>query len=77
MKVYVELDKDEKKLFKKIEKITFTDYEIKDDKIEVESLLNTIKDLYVYHERLEEEFEDYKDYVKDNYKYVPQEEQYM
>lgn len=38
------------------------------DLLSIEDLLGIIQDLYYENERLKEEFEDYKQYVADNYK---------
>lgn len=60
MQVKIILNED---LKKDVSEITMTKYE---DKLEdIECL---IKDLISYYYNLEEEFEDYKEYVKDNYK---------
>lgn len=45
----------------KISKITSTEYK------ELEDIECLIEDLIYYYEHLEEEFEDYKEYVKENY----------
>lgn len=59
MRVRILLDED---LLKRISEITMTRY---DDKLEdIESM---IEDLVYYYHQLEEEFDDYKEYVKENY----------
>ena len=68
MKVRIEFDED---MLKKVSEITMTKYDNTLGDIEC-----MIEDLISYYYNLEEEFEDYKQYVQDNYKVIPDEEQY-
>ena len=77
MNSYYYLDKDLKKVIEKASKITFTQYEMFGDFIEAEQLLYILQDLIGEFEGLEEEFEDYKQFVQDNYKQMTIEEQIM
>lgn len=45
------------------------------DFISIEELYKTLEDLSCDYERLKEEFEDFKQNVEDNYKFMPTEEQ--
>lgn len=56
----------EQKLIDKIEEITLTDYQFKDGETENADLI--IDDLVMAYENLLEEFNDFKEYVEDNYK---------
>jgi hypothetical protein len=77
MNSYYYLDQDLKKVIENASKITFTQYETFGDFIESEQLFNIVKDLIGEFEGLEEEFEDYKRFVEDNYKQMTIEEQVM
>lgn len=56
----------EQKLIDKIEEITLTDYQFKDGETNNGDLI--IDDLVMAYENLLEEFNDFKEYVEDNYK---------
>lgn len=56
----------EQKLIDKIEEITLTDYQFKDGETKNGDLI--IDDLVMAYENLLEEFNDFKEYVEDNYK---------
>lgn len=72
-----ELSENEKEWLKHAEEITDTNYEIGNDNyISVENLINTIIDLVTEYERLEEQHDSYKEFVKDNYKQKTLEESY-
>lgn len=45
------------------------------DLIEISELFNAFEDLYVEYKKLEEEFNDYKQDVEDNFKRIPINEQ--
>ena len=65
--MYRKLNNDELEIIKRVSKITFTDYEVKDDYIPVESLLVAIEDLLVEIGRLEEERKDIEQDIENNY----------
>lgn len=73
---YEKLDKEEVELVKDIAKLTMTDYEISGDFIPADSWKILAKDLLYEFDKLQEEFEDYKEFVKDNYKQKTNEEIY-
>lgn len=64
MKIKIELNEE---LLNKVAEITMTRYD--DDDIE-----SMIEDLVCYYHNLEEEFEDYKQNVQDNYKQIKYED---
>ena len=57
----------EQKLIDKIEEITLTDYQFKDGETNNGDLI--IDDLVMAYEDLLEEFNDFKEYVEDNYQF--------
>lgn len=57
----------EQKLIDKIEEITLTDYQFKDGETNNGDLI--IDDLVMAYENLLEEFNDFKTYVEDNFKF--------
>lgn len=65
---YEKLDKEELEMIKNISKITMTDYGLTGDFIPVDSWKNLTEDLLYKLDKLQEEFEDYKEFIKDNYK---------
>lgn len=71
--VYVTINK---KLYERVSSITTTDYQIVDNKIEINNLLGMMEDLLEEYDRLEEEFDDMKNDIEYNYKRVPVNEQY-
>ena len=71
---YLKLLDSEYKMLKEIEEITLTNYEV-GDFIKVENLIAIIEDLKNEYDRLDEEFNDYKQDVEDNYKPIRIEEQ--
>ena len=73
---YEKLDKEELEIIKNISKLTMTDYEIIGDFIPVDSWKNLAEDLLYEFDKLQEEFDDYKEFVKDNYKQKTDEEIY-
>lgn len=73
---YEKLDKEELEIIKNISKLTMTDYGIFGDFIPVDSWKNLAEDLLYEFDKLQEEFEDYKEFVKDNYKQKTNEEIY-
>lgn len=73
---YEKLGKEELEMIKNISKLTMTNYEITGDFIPVDSWKNLAEDLLYEFDKLQEEFEDYKEFVKDNYKQKTNEEIY-
>ena len=73
---YEKLDKEELEIIKNISKLTMTDYGISGDFIPVDSWKNLAEDLLYEFDKLQEEFDDYKEFVKDNYKQKTNEEIY-
>ncbi len=71
---FYKLNSNEFEDVKKIEKITVSDYELLGDFIPTECLANIARDMLIEYENLKEEFEDYKQFVKDNYKQLTDEE---
>lgn len=65
---YEKLDKEELEIIKNISILTVTDYGISGDFIPVDSWKNLAEDLLYEFDKLQEEFEDYKEFIKDNYK---------
>lgn len=57
----------EQKLIDKIEEITLTDYQFKDGETDNGDLI--IDDLVMAYEDLLEEFNDYKEYIQDNFEF--------
>lgn len=57
----------EQKLIDKIEEITLTDYQFKDGETNNGDLI--IDDLVMAYENLLEEFNDFKEYVEDNFEF--------
>lgn len=74
--MYRKLNNDELETIKRVSKITFADYEVKDDFIPVDSLLVAIEDLLIEIGRLEEKYNDFEQEVADNYKPYTKEEMY-
>jgi len=77
MNSYYYLDQDLKKMIESVSEITFNKYQTFGDFIESEQLLNIIEDLIGEFKGLEQEFEDYKEFVQDNFKQMTVEEQVM
>ena len=73
---YEKLDKEELEMIKNISKLTMTNYEIIGDFIPVDSWKSLAEDLMYEFDKLKEEFDDYKEFIKDNYKQKTNEEIY-
>jgi len=69
--MYQTLDEKEIETIKKAEKITRTDYGIKGKTIPVENYIGMVEELVYTLEELQNEFERYKEYVRENYRFVP------
>ena len=74
--MYLEIDTNN---YEKIKEITFTDYDViyvdKNVLFKENNYESMIEDLIVAYERLNEEFEDYKSNVAENYRQIPIAEQ--
>lgn len=73
MKYY--LNNDELKTMKEVENITHTDYEIEDNFIKTDYLVNAIDELLREIYRLNQEYKDLKQEIQDNYKPISIQEQ--
>ena len=65
---FYKLNANEFEAIKRIEKITNCDYELLGDFIPTECLIESARDMLVCCEKLQEEFDDYKQFVADNFK---------
>lgn len=65
---------DYEKILKKVEEITLTKYE--SDYYDCPILLSALEDLLNEYNKLDEEFLEYKEEIKDNYKRIDVSEQY-
>ncbi len=74
--MYQKLTFEQQELIKKVENITNTDYELLGDFIQTELLIHVIEDMLCEYEEIQEKYEDYKQYVKDNYREISQSDQY-
>lgn len=70
--MFLKLDEE---MLKRIQSITATDYEAEGNFLTIDSVGEIISDLLLAVDRLEEEYEDYKQYVEDNYKPISYAEQ--
>lgn len=57
----------EEKLLNDIEEITNTNFEIKNNEIDLEKAINVIENLTELYKHLNNEFEAYKNFVSENY----------
>lgn len=73
--MYIEVSNKEMERFKEISDITVTDYEFKGNFVPVVSLLAMIDDLLLELHEKEEQIEDIKQDIQDNYKRIPISEQ--
>lgn len=71
--VYVNI---EKKLYERVSEITTTDYNVENNKVEVDNLLSMIEDLISEYDRIEEELEDIQNDMEENYQRIPVSNQY-
>lgn len=53
--------------YKQVKEITNTDYDMKNNLIEVDALKSIIEDLLVEYDNLKEKFDDYKNEVENDY----------
>ena len=73
-KMYYKLSDDEKKIIKKVQKRTITEYDIQNDFINVEHIMYIVEDLLNEIDRLEEELEEEIQDKNDNYRRLSYEE---
>ena len=66
--MFYKLENDEFEKIKEVEKITYSDYEVVGNFIPVESLLYALIDMLGEYHNKEEELEDLKQNIEDNYK---------
>jgi hypothetical protein len=64
---HYKLNDNEVAIIKDISKITFTDYKIEGNLIEVDTLIGAIEDLLTEYHRKEEELEDLHNEISENY----------
>lgn len=67
-KMYYKLSDDEKKIIKKVQERTITEYDIQNDFINVEHIMYMVEDLLNEIDRLEEELEEEIQDKNDNYR---------
>lgn len=60
----------DEKLYEKIERITFTDYELNNGEASEEIAYEMLDELVRAYESLQEEFEEYQEMVHDNYEEI-------
>lgn len=65
--MYMEI---EPKLLKKIEELVWYDYEKEGNKVKTTAVYGMLEDLVDICEHLKEEYENYKDFVNDNYRKI-------
>ena len=68
--IYMSLNRDDLKKIDEMSAITEIDYGIKDNLVLMETYKDIAEDLLYEYRKLEEEFEDYKQDVEDNYEYI-------
>ena len=73
-KMYYKLSDDEKKIIKKVQERTITEYDIQNDFINVEHIMYMVEDLLNEIDRLEEEKEEIIQERDDNYRPLSYEE---
>lgn len=73
-KMYYKLSDDEKKIIKKVQERTITEYDIQNDFINVEHIMYMVEDLLNEISRLEEEKEEIIQERNDNYRPLSYEE---
>lgn len=73
-KVYYRLSEDDKKIIKRVQERTITEYDIKGEFVSVQDIMYMVEDLLNEIERLEEEKEEIIQDRNDNYKPLSYEE---
>jgi len=71
----IKLQKSDIELLRKVEELTLTDYEIKDDYINSDNLINALTELMSEYTHLKDEFRRLEQEIQDNYKAITKEEQ--
>ena len=74
--MFYKMDEDDEKIYKRVKEITLTDYEKKGDFIDIENIWSMIEDLICEIDHKEEELNDLKQNIEDNYEPIKKEEQY-
>ena len=69
--MYYKLDEKEQEIIKKVELITWVDFDKQDKFIKVDMLISVIEELMYAYEGLKEKYEDLKQDIEDNYKPIP------
>ena len=65
--MYLELSDKDKEIIERISKITGVDYELKGNLVPIDSLVYALLDMLYEYDRKEEELEDLKQDIEDNY----------
>lgn len=73
--MYIKLTEEERTKLNRVMEITYTYYDVEGNYIKGDDLWTALEDLLIYYEGLEEQFEDFKQNVEDNYKKIPYEDQ--
>lgn len=68
--MYYKLDRREYETIRDVSDLTFENYELIGDLIPADNLMRVIESLLVEYHNLEEEFEDYRQEIEDNYEPV-------
>ena len=74
-KIYYELDEKEKRVIDRASDLTFTDYQLRGNDIEIETFITIIEDLICEVEHQKEKYEDLEQDLRDNYEPVSVEKQ--
>lgn len=74
-KIYYELNEKEKKIIDRASDLTFTDYELKGNDIEIETFISIIEDLICEVDKKQEEYEQLEQDLVDNYEPISVEKQ--
>ena len=75
MEISYKLDEKEKKIIERAETLTCYDYKRKDDLIPADSFIDIIEDLIIEIDHIQEELDDFKQDVNDNYEPITIKEQ--
>lgn len=73
---YCKLPKEEIETLKKVEKITYTDYEIDGQYVPIEKFMFMIEDLLIELDKAEEKYNDLEEQLRENYRPISVAEQY-
>lgn len=73
--MYIKLTEEDRIKLNRVMEITYTYYNVEGNYIKGDDLWTALEDLLTYYEGLEEQFEDFKQDVEDNYKQIPYEDQ--